>query len=130
LGRSSIEIPLAGRIAAGTPVETFGENDTLNFSDFAGNGGTFALQVRGDSMIEDHIMNGDYVVAEKTGEPRNGDIVVALVGGAETTLKRYYRESDTVVRLQPANSEMEPMRIPAQDLQVQGRVLAVLRKYR
>jgi repressor LexA len=126
---TAYEVPLEGRIAAGTPVETFTNRTTLNFADFTGDKDTYALQVRGDSMIEDHICDGDYVLIERTSDVRDGDIVVALVGGAETTLKRFYQEGD-MVRLQPANSSMEPIRVPAEDVYVQGRLLAVLRKFR
>jgi repressor LexA len=125
-----LEIPLEGRIAAGAPVESYGGRETLSFADFANDANTYALEVRGDSMIDDHICSGDYVLIERTAEVRNGDVVVALVGGAESTLKRYYREADGSVRLQPANSSMQPIRVPASSVQVQGRLLAVLRKYR
>jgi repressor LexA len=125
-----LEVVLEGRIAAGAPVETYSGRETINFADFAGDKDTYALEVRGDSMVEDHICNGDYVLIERKQEARNGDIVVALVGGSETTLKRFYREPGDMVRLQPANSSMNPIMVPAADLQVQGRVLAVLRKYR
>jgi repressor LexA len=127
---TAYEIPLEGKIAAGAPVETFEGRETLTFTDFAGDKNTYALQVRGESMIEDHICDGDYVLIERTREARNGDVVVALVNGAETTLKRFYRETDGLVRLQPANSSMEPIMVPAEHLQIQGRLLAVLRKYR
>jgi repressor LexA len=80
-------------------------------------------------MIEDHICSGDLVLVESAEQARNGEIVVALVRGSETTLKRFYRESDTHARLQPANSNMEPIVVPLADLRIQGRVLAVLRKY-
>lgn len=123
-------VPLVGRIAAGAPVESVAGEEMLQFSDFVGNEGTFALQVRGDSMIEDHICSGDYVLVERVNQVRDGDIVVALVDGTETTLKRFYLETGGVARLQPANSAMEPIRIPLQSLQIQGRVLAVLRKYK
>jgi repressor LexA len=123
------EVPLVGRIAAGAPVEAIAGQETLAFSDFAGDENTFALQVRGDSMIEDHICDGDYVLIEKTERARNGDVVVALVDGSETTLKRFYDEGDTA-RLQPANSSMQPIRISKSNLQIQGRLIAVLRKYR
>jgi repressor LexA len=122
-------VPLLGRIAAGMPVESFANQDSLNFGDFAGNPDTYALEVRGDSMIEDHICSGDFVLVQKTDRPRDGEIVVALVDGAEATLKRFYDEGDQV-RLQPANSSMAPIRVAKSGLQVQGRVLAVLRKYR
>lgn len=122
-------IPLLGRIAAGAPVEAIANPETLHFSDFAGNENTFALEVRGDSMIEDHICSGDYVLVEKTGSIKNGEIVVALVDGTEATLKRYYAEPDGRVRLQPANSAMTPIYVDPASLQIQGRVLAVMRKY-
>jgi repressor LexA len=127
---ASLEIPLRGRIAAGAPVEAVEQRETLNFADFAGNPGTFALEVRGDSMIEDHICDGDLILVEKVSEVRDGDIVVALVAGEETTLKRFYRERGDVVRLQPANSALSPIVVPARAVQVQGRLLAVLRKYK
>ncbi len=128
--RTGLEIPLLGRIAAGTPVEAVSTPETLNFADFAGSAETYALQVRGDSMIEDHICSGDYVLVERTSDARDGEIVVALVNGDETTLKRIYREAGGIVRLQPANSAMDPILVRGEDLQLQGRVLAVLRKYK
>ena len=123
-------VPLRGRIAAGAPIETFEQREELHFADFAGNGDTFALQVSGDSMIEEHICDGDLILLERVQEARDGDIVVALVGGSETTLKRFYREPNDVIRLQPANSALKPILVPAQDVQIQGRLLAVLRKYK
>jgi len=123
-------VPLMGRIAAGAPVEAIENPETLNFADFAGSSETFALEVRGDSMIDDHILSGDYVLVQKTASVRDGEIAVALVDGLETTLKRLYKEADGSFRLQPANAEMQPIRVQADRLQVQGRVLAVLRKYK
>ena len=125
----SLTIPLLGRIAAGVPVEAISTPETLQFSDFTGNESTFALKVRGESMIDDHICNGDYVLVEKTGTVRNGDIVVALVDGTEATLKRYYDDPDGRIRLQPSNASMAPIFVDRSSLQVQGRVLAVMRKY-
>jgi repressor LexA len=122
-------IPLLGRIAAGVPVEAIANPESLHFSDFAKHEGTFALEVRGESMIEDHICSGDYVLAEKTDSVKNGDIVVALVNGTEATLKRYYQEPDGRVRLQPANAAMDPIFVERASLDIQGRVLAVMRKY-
>ena len=126
---SPASIPLLGRIAAGAPVEAIANAEALHFSDFAKHDGTFALEVRGESMIEDHICSGDYVLAEKTDSVKNGDIVVALVNGSEATLKRYYQEPDGRVRLQPANSAMDPIFVDRASLDIQGRVLAVMRKY-
>jgi repressor LexA len=126
----SLEIPLRGRIAAGAPVEAVEQSETLNFADFAGGANTYALEVRGNSMIDDHICDGDIVLLEKAAEARDGDIVVALVAGCDATLKRLYREPGDMIRLQPANSALKPIVVPAADVQLQGRLLAVLRKYR
>lgn len=125
----NLEVPLLGRIAAGIPVESVAAPETLAFQDFMGDSSTYALQVRGDSMIEDHICSGDFVLIEKVTQVRDGDIVVALVDGMETTLKRLYREPNGMIRLQPANSSMQPILVPEANVNVQGRVLAVLRKY-
>ena len=124
-----IEVPLLGRIAAGAPVEAIAGHDTLSFADFTGNPETYALQVRGESMIEDHICDRDYVLVERGEGARDGDIVVALVDGMETTLKRFYLEAGDRVRLQPANASMQPIFVPRSSVQIQGKVLAVLRKY-
>lgn len=122
------EIPMLGRIAAGRPVEALETRESLSLNDIVENKSVFALEVRGESMRDDHIMNGDYVLVEKAQTARQGEIVVALVDGAETTLKRYYLEGKTV-RLQPANSEMEPIYVPAGRVAIQGRVLAIVRKF-
>jgi repressor LexA len=124
-----LSVPLLGRIAAGSPVESVAQDQSLHFADFLGRGGTYALEVRGDSMIDDHICSGDYVLVERADDVRDGEIVVALVEGMETTLKRFYREDGDMARLQPANERMEPIRVPLSDVQIQGRVLAVLRKF-
>lgn len=126
---SQDSIPLMGRIAAGAPVEAIPNPEALHFSDFAKDENTFALQVRGESMIEDHICNGDFVLVEKTNSVKNGDIVVALIDGTNATLKRYYLEPDGQVRLQPANSSMAPIFVEPAKLEIQGRLLAVMRKY-
>jgi repressor LexA len=110
-------------------VEAPANPEMLHFQDFVGNAETYALQVRGESMIDDHICNGDYVLIQKTESVRDGEIVVALVDGMESTLKRLYREADGQVRLQPANSTMEPIYVAPTSLQVQGKLIAVLRKY-
>ena len=127
---AAVEIPLLGRIAAGTPVESVEQREVLNFADFTGNNNTFALEVRGNSMIEDHICDGDMILLERVGQVRDGDIVVALVSGNDTTLKRFYREPGDQVRLQPANAALKPIVVHARDVQIQGRLLAVLRKYK
>lgn len=126
---TGLAVPLLGKIAAGVPVEAVPNPEMLQFQDFAGDATTYALQVRGESMIEDHICHGDFVLIQKTDSVRDGEIVVALVDGMETTLKRLYREADGKVRLQPANAAMDPIFVPASSLQVQGKLIAVLRKY-
>lgn len=127
---SSLQIPLLGRIAAGSPVESVEDRATLNFADFTGNPNIFALEVRGDSMIEDHICSGDLILLERVIEAREGEIVVALISRNETTLKRFFREPGDRIRLQPANASLQPIIMHAADVQIQGRLLAVLRKYR
>ena len=126
------ETPLLGAIAAGRPIETYADPDTLSFAPFYGVDGVYALRVQGESMIDDHIMEGDYVLVEKVNpeQVRSGEIVVALVDGDETTLKRFYREPKEMARLQPANAEMDPIMVPLAQLSIQGRVLAVHRQYR
>jgi repressor LexA len=124
------EVPLLGRIAAGSPVEAISGNERLSFQDFVTDPNTYALEVRGESMIEDHICSGDYVLVEKSEDVKDGDIVVALVDASDATLKRFYREPDGMIRLQPANASMQPIRVKPASVQVQGRVLAVLRKFK
>ena len=122
------QLPLLGRIVAGLPVEALQTSESISLADIVGNKEVFALEVRGDSMRDEHIVDGDYVLVERTRAARDGEIVVALVRGSETTLKRFYVEGD-VVRLQPANTEMDPILVPAGQVEVQGRVLGVLRRY-
>ena len=129
LQRQVVELRLAGRIAAGRPLEAVEERETISLGDFARSSNSFVLQVKGDSMIDDHILNGDYIVVEQSQVANNGEIVVALVGEGEATLKRFYRESGGKIRLQPANAQMQPIVLPAADVKIQGRVIGVLRKY-
>jgi repressor LexA len=127
--RHQVELPLAGRIAAGQPLEAVEDRETISLGDFARGSNVFVLQVKGNSMVDDHIMDGDFIVVEQTQVANPGETVVALVGGEEATLKRFYRESGGKIRLQPANGEMQPIIVPAADVKIQGRVIGVLRKY-
>ena len=120
--------PLMGRIAAGLPIESVENAESISLGDIVGAREVFALQVRGESMRDEHILDGDFVFVERTQTAREGDIIVALVRGAETTLKRYYIEGN-MVRLQPSNVEMDPIYVPAGQVSIQGRVLGILRKY-
>ena len=128
LQRQVAELPLAGRIAAGRPLESVEDRETISLGDFARSGNTFVLQVKGNSMVDDHILDGDFIVVEQTQVANAGEIIVALVGG-EATLKRFYREPGGKVRLQPANAEMPPIVVPGAEVKIQGRVIGVLRKY-
>jgi len=121
-------LPLLGRIAAGKPVEAIETAETISLGDILGNRECFALEVRGDSMRDEHIMSGDYVLVERTRTAREGEIVVALVDNTDATLKRFYREGN-MIRLQPSNSEMRPIYAQAASVSIQGKVLGILRKY-
>lgn len=125
----SILLPLSGTITAGEPIEAIETNEAMAVpTDFvidANN--SYILKVKGRSMIEDGIFDGDYVVIERNHSPKNGDIVVALLDNAYATLKRFYREGNHI-RLQPANSTMEPIIIKG-DINIQGIVRAVIRKF-
>ncbi len=121
-------LPLAGVIAAGRPIEAVEDPDALDLeSIFASTHGSFVLRVRGDSMIEDHIRDGDFVVCEQRNNVRNGETVVALLEDGSATLKRLYRERDAI-RLQPANPQFQP--IFTQNVDVQGVVIGVIRRYK
>lgn len=124
----SILLPLAGLITAGAPIEAVEENETMAVpTEFVIDGAnSFVLRVKGQSMIEDGILDGDYVVIERNPSPKNGEVIVALLDNAFATLKRFYRESNQI-RLQPANSTMDPIYV--KDCIVQGVVRAVIRKF-
>ena len=126
--KGSDRLPLMGRIAAGLPVEAIESAESISLSDIIGNREVFALEVRGDSMRDEHIVSGDYVLVEKTKTAREGEIIVALIDGAEATLKRFYREG-AMIRLQPSNVDMAPIYAPAANVTIQGKVLGILRKY-
>ncbi len=121
-------LPLLGRIAAGRPVEAIEGRDEFSLADITRRRPTFVLEVRGESMIEDHILDGDYVMVERRDQADDGQIVVALVDGHEATLKRIYHEKGGMLRLQPANAAMPPIRVAAERVQIQGQVIGVLRK--
>jgi repressor LexA len=127
--RRATDLPLVGRIAAGHPVEAIEDRESLSLADFTRGQNNFVLQVRGESMRDDHILDGDYIVVEQTQVVNPGEIVVALVGEGDATLKRFFREAGGKVRLQPANSQMSPIIVNANEVRIQGRVIGVLRKY-
>lgn len=126
----NLEFPLLGRIAAGQPVEAIPQPENFSLGDFGSRKGKiYVLRVKGDSMVEDHICDGDYILVETAETAQNGDIVVALIGGTDATLKRFFLEGTGKIRLQPANAQMDPIIVPAADVKIQGRVIGVLRKY-
>jgi repressor LexA len=126
----NMEFPLLGHIAAGQPVEAVSQPENFSLGDFASRKGKiYVLRVKGDSMVDDHICNGDYILVETAETATNGEIVVALIGGMDATLKRFFLEGADKVRLQPANAQMDPIVVPAGDVKIQGRVIGVLRKY-
>jgi repressor LexA len=122
-------LTILGRIAAGQPLEAVPAPESLALP-WQGREDVFVLEVRGESMIEEQIRSGDYIIVGRRDTAEDGQVVVALVDGQEATLKRFRREKDGRVRLEPANSSMEPIILPAERVRVQGVVLGVLRKYR
>ena len=123
-----LALPLLGRIAAGRPIEAVQNPETISLGDITRSKDVFVLQVKGESMKDEHIVDGDYVLVEKTNTARDGEIVVALLEGSDATLKRIFREGPKI-RLQPSNAAMEPIVVAAKSVEIQGRVIGVLRKY-
>jgi repressor LexA len=126
---AGVELPLLGNVAAGRPIEAVEVRETVTVPAFmAGRGKTCVLRVAGDSMVEEQIRDGDYIVLEERSDAANGEMVVALLEGGEATLKRIYRERGKV-RLQPANPRMAPLVLPGRSVRVQGVVKGLLRRY-
>src|SRR5438270_5129870 len=125
----STKLPLLGNIAAGSPIEAVENREELDLEQlFHAKNGVYVLRVRGESMIDDHLCDGDYVVIERRENARNGEQVVALLDSGEATLKRFYKEGSKI-RLQPANKTMEPRIVDADRCKIQGVVIGVLRSY-
>jgi repressor LexA len=123
-------LKLLGQVAAGTPIEAIEGNETISVpDDFVRRDNTFCLRVKGDSMIEDGIRDGDYIIVEGRETAGNGETVVALIGD-EATVKRFYREPDGHIRLQPANAAMQPIMVSEGDLAIRGVVVGLMRHYR
>jgi repressor LexA len=125
------ELPLLGLVAAGKPIEAVRDTETIAVPDelVPRRGRSYVLKVRGDSMIDEHIKDGDYVVVQERNQADSGQTVVALVHGDSATVKRFYREPGGWIRLQPANPTMQPLRVNERDVIVQGVVVGVIRKY-
>jgi len=126
---STVELPLLGTVAAGRPIEALEDADTFSVpEEFVRRQNTFVLRVRGNSMIDDGIRDGDYIVVEERVSADNGETVVALVNG-EATVKKFYRDKGGKVRLMPANETIEPIIAREKDVAIRGVVVAVMRKY-
>jgi repressor LexA len=126
---AAAELPLLGYVAAGQPIEALETTDTFTVpEEFIRRQNTFVLRVKGNSMIQDGIWDGDYIIVEERPSAQNGETVVALVNG-EATVKKFYRGRDGKVRLVPANDSMAPIVVRAKDVTIRGVVVAVMRKY-
>lgn len=129
VGSRSLELPLMGYVAAGAPIEAITSNETIAVPEhFIGKRDTYVLRVKGDSMIDEQIRDGDYVIVEDRKTAQNGEMVIALLNGTEVTLKSLYRNG-TTIQLQPANPAMQPIIVKEDALQIQGVVVGVMRKY-
>jgi len=131
LGSGAVELPLLGAVAAGLPIEVIEDRETLAVPPdmIRRQKDNYVLRVEGNSMIEEQIRDGDYIVVQAQGTAEDGQMVVALVGGEAATVKKLYREAGNKVRLQPANPTMKPILVDADDLKIQGIVVGVIRKY-
>ncbi len=127
----AIELPILGAVAAGMPIEaqTTGESIAVPDGFVRRNGSHYVLRVRGNSMIDEQIRDGDFVVVQGRQRADNGEMVIALVGGSSATVKKIYRERDGRIRLQPANETMAPMYLDQNDIAIQGVVVGVLRRF-
>jgi repressor LexA len=129
-GGRAVELPLLGYVAAGMPIEAVASSETIAVPEalVSGKRDSYVLRVRGDSMIDEQICDGDWVVVEDRRSADNGEMVIALVGGRDATLKKFYKENGRI-RLQPANPAMQPIFVDPDGVQIQGVVVGVMRKY-
>ncbi len=124
------KLALVGRVAAGTPIEAIEEHDSISVpEEFVRRENTFCLLVKGESMVDEGIRDGDYIIVEERGGANPGDTIVALIGD-EATVKKYYPNEDGTVRLQPANPSMQPIFVAADELNIRGVVVGLMRHYR
>ncbi|MBI4409906.1 MAG: transcriptional repressor LexA [Gemmatimonadetes bacterium] len=128
---AAVELPLLGAVAAGVPIEAIEEQETIAVpEDMLARGGyNYVLRVKGESMIDEQIRDGDYIIVNSRQTANNGEMVVALVDGDSATVKKFYREPDGRIRLQPANPRMRPLYYRPAQVRIQGIVIGVVRKY-
>ena len=124
-------LPLLGTVAAGAPIEVAEQHETITVPESLASrsGNNYVLRVRGNSMIDEQIRDGDFVVVNERQRADNGEMVIALLNGTSATVKKFYRERDGRIRLQPANDTMDPMYVHENDISIQGIVVGVLRRY-
>ena len=129
-GGRAVDLPMLGYVAAGLPIEAVASAESISVPEslVSGRRDTYVLRVRGESMIDEQIRDGDWVVVEDRKSADNGEMVIALVEGQDVTLKKFYREAGRI-RLQPANASMQPIYVEPDDVQIQGVVVGVMRKY-
>jgi repressor LexA len=129
--RHAVELPLFGNVAAGVPIEALQGTETIAVPEelVRRRGEHFVLRVKGSSMIDEQVRDGDFVIVNERQSADNGEMVIALLNGQSATMKRYYRERDGRIRLQPANDQMSPMYVNENDILVQGVVVGVIRRY-
>jgi repressor LexA len=128
-GHRALELPLLGFVAAGAPIEAVSSSETIAVpEDLAGRRDAYVLRVKGDSMIDEHIRDGDFVIVEDRKTADSGEMVIALIDGSDVTLKKFYRDNGRV-RLQPANPGMRPLLLDPSQVQVQGVVVGMMRRY-
>jgi repressor LexA len=127
----AMELPLLGQVAAGAPIEAVTTPETISVPNdlIPQRGSSYVLRVRGESMIDEHIADGDFVVVHSRESAQNGEMVVAMVEGTSATVKRFYREPGGWIRLQPANDAVPPIRAHEDDILIQGVIVGVIRKY-
>jgi repressor LexA len=128
---AAVDLPLLGIVAAGQPIEAVEQKEAIAVPEdmVSGAAAHYVLRVRGDSMIEEQIRDGDYVIVRARDTAHNGEMVIALVDGENATVKKFYSEPGAIVRLQPANPDLEPLYFEADRVTVQGIVVGVIRKY-
>lgn len=129
--QGGIVLPLLGEVAAGQPIEAVADEESILVppSLTRRTGKHYVLRVRGSSMIDEQIRDGDYIIVTSRETAAEGEMVIALIGGESATMKKLYREEDGLLRLQPANASLAPMYFPADEVQVQGIVVGVMRRY-